>query len=136
MKILIVDDDPAVVVFFKQVAKAKGHTDISTALSGEEALGKGLQAEYDLITLDIKMPGIGGLEILSLLRNMSPHAIIAIVSGHFPQSIPDETAGCADVMICKPVSVEALNRLLDAAALICKTLEGVRLLEDVTFASD
>ena len=132
MRILIIDDEPDVVDFIKQVANAKGYTDIDVALSGEEALTQVIKGDYDLITLDIRMPGASGLEILSLLRNMCPHAIIAIVSGHFPEDISAETAGCADVMMRKPVALEKLHRLLDGAARISETMEDIRLLGDVS----
>ncbi len=128
MKILIVDDEPAVVEFFSQVAKAEGHEDLDTASSGEEALAQVVRADYDLITLDINMPGASGLEILSLLRNLCPHAIIAIVSGHVPDEVSSEVAGCVDVMIDKPASLETFTSLLDGAARICATMEEIHLL--------
>ena len=128
MKILIVDDDPTVVDFFSQVATFEGHEDIDVAPSGEEALTQVVRTDYDLITLDVRMPGAIGLEILSLLRNLCPHAIIAIVSGHIPDEISSEVAGCADVMIDKPVSVETFVKLLRSTVRICEAREEILLL--------
>lgn len=115
MKILIVDDERIVSDFFAQLAKVRGFTDIETVGSGEEALTRVIRTTYDLITLDIQMPGLSGLEIIAMLRNMCPHAIIAIISGYIPEEISTEVAGCADVMIAKPVSIDTFNRLLDSA---------------------
>ena len=122
MRILIVDDT-AVVDFFCQVLKTRGITDPDTASSGEEAMGRVVNDQYDLITLDIRMPGANGLDILSMVRNMCPHAVIAIISGNFPEDIAEQTAVCAGAMIGKPV------KLVDAAEQISGALSEVHELD-------
>ena len=136
MRILIVDDDADVVAYLGEAARAKGYTDIDTASSAEAALACAIRSEYDLITLDIRMPGASGLEILSMLRNMSPHAVIALVSGYFTDPMPGVAAGCADVLISKPVSLDTLSGLLDGADQIVRTMAGIRALGDVTVATE
>ena len=128
MQILIVDDEPTIAQFFTRLAALRGHADIDTAGTGEEALSHVLRRSYDLITVDIRMPGVSGLEIIGMLRNMNPHAIIAIVSGFIPDEVSEEVAGCVDVMVPKPVSVDTFGELLDAADLIAQTMERIRLL--------
>ena len=132
MRILIVDDDPTVVDFFTQAANANGYSDVDTAETGEEALGKVIQGTYDLITLDIRMPGASGLEILSPLRTMCPHAVIAVISGHIPDEGSMDLAGCADVVFGKPVDLAKFTRLLDGAELIHNTMEEIRGLREQT----
>jgi DNA-binding NtrC family response regulator len=131
MRILIVDDDEDVVAFLSEAARGRGHTHIDTAQSAEAALACAVRSEYDLITLDIRMPGASGLEILSMLRNMSPHAVIALVSGYFTIPMPEDTAGCADALISKPIAFEKLTGLLDGADQIVKTMANIRALGDV-----
>jgi CheY-like chemotaxis protein len=131
MRVLIVDDEPTVLEFFSQAALAKGAGEIETASSGEEALGKVIAQTYDLITLDIRMPGASGLEVLSPIRNMCPHAIIAVISGHIPDDFTQEMAGCADLLMHKPVNLGNFNKLMDAALLIAKTLDDVKSLNEV-----
>ena len=123
MRILIVDDDTALVDFFCQVLETRGITDPDTASSGEEAMGQVVNDQYDLITLDIRMPGANGLDILSMVRNMCPHAVIAVISGNFPEDIAEQTAVCADAMIGKPV------KLVDAAEQISGALSEVHELD-------
>jgi len=125
MKLLIVDDDPAVVDFFRQVAETLEAGTIDTAGSGEEAMACVINGQYDLITLDIRMPGANGLEILSMVRNMCPHAIIALISGHFPDDMSEETAHCADVMLEKPVKLETLDLLIQSAKQMRAELDKV-----------
>ena len=131
MRVLIVDDEPTVLDFFSQAARAKGVDDVETASSGEEALAKVIGQTYDLITLDIRMPGASGLEILSPIRNMCPHAIIAIISGHIPDDFTNEMAGCADLLMHKPVNLVNFNKLVDAALRVAETLEEVKALNEV-----
>ncbi len=131
MRVLIVDDDPSVVDFFTQAARAQGITEIDTASSGEEALARVIGATYDLITLDIRMPGASGLEVLSPVRNMCPHAIIAIISGHVPDDFTSEMAGCADLIMHKPINLAHFNRLLNGAKRIAHTLIEIQELNEV-----
>ena len=132
MKILIVDDDPSIINLFTTVAKSIGHTDITTANSGEDALSLVIREAYDLITLDIAMPGASGLEVLSVIRNLCPHAIIVIISGYMPEEISSEVAGCADVMIAKPVKLDIFKQLLTIAARVCEGMEEIRHLGNVS----
>ena len=136
MKMLIVDDEETVVDFFSTAAQKRGHTDVDTAFSGEQALGRVVQNTYDLITLDIRMPGVTGLEIISPLRSMCPHAIIAIISGHLLEETIPDLAGCADVIISKPVDLKTFNRLLDGAERISETMSEVRQLGDGRTVAD
>ncbi|MDP6777928.1 MAG: response regulator [Candidatus Latescibacteria bacterium] len=126
MRMLIVDDDQTVVDFYTQAARARGYSEITTALSGEEALGKVVQGTFDFITLDIRMPGASGLEILSPVRSMCPHAVIAVISGYLDDEPVSDLAGCADVVLQKPVDLATVNTLLDSAAKIARTMEEIR----------
>lgn len=128
MRMLIVDDDSSVVDFFSQAAKARGYAEVATAFSGEEALGKVVQYTYDIITLDIRMPGASGLEILSPVRSMCPHAVIAVISGYLDHEPVQDLAGCADVVLQKPVELTTLNCLLDGAASIAHTMAEIQAL--------
>ena len=128
MRILIIDDEPSVTAFFSQVATARGYATIDAVGLAEDAVTRVLRQSYDLITVDINLPGVSGLEIIAVLRNMNPHAIIAVISGFIPDEIPDEVRSCLDVIVEKPVSVETFGQLLDSAMGIADTLEQVRTL--------
>ena len=89
-----------------------------------------ISTSYDLITLDVQLPGASSLEILSVMCNMAPHADITIISGHIPGDIPPETEECAAVVLNKPCSVKTLSTLMYSAATICAEMETIRQLED------
>jgi CheY-like chemotaxis protein len=126
VKILIIDDESAITNFFSQLAEINGFSEIDTVGSGEEAMTQVLRKSYDVVTLDIQMPGASGLEIIAMLRNMCPHAIIAVISGFIPEEISDEVAGCIDVMIPKPVSVQTFTTLLQKAQQIQGAMDEIR----------
>lgn len=131
MKYLIVDDDPGIVTFMAQVASSEGYINIEKAYSGEDALTHAIQESFNLITLDIMMPGVSGLEIVPLLRNMNPHAIIAIVSAHIPEEITSDISGCIDVMLSKPINLDTLLTLFQHAHNLSKSLEEVKLMSNL-----
>ena len=129
MNVLIVDDDPDVQVFLYNCMKTLDCTVIDTADSGEDALGKTVLNTYDLVTLDVKMPGVSGLDIISVIRGMMPWAVIAIVSG-FPEEITDEAREHADLVIAKPVRVEKINALVSLVRDLVAKRNAIRDLSD------
>lgn len=130
MKILIVEDDHTATELMIKVAKLNGYEDVDTAGSAEDALALAINKSYDLITLDVQLPGASGLEVLSVIRNMCPHAIIAVISAHFPGDVPFDAAECADVMLDKPVPVKKLAQLMNSSARICEEMTVIRSLEE------
>lgn len=132
MKMLIVDDDAMVVDFLSHVARGSGYKDIETADSGEAALSKMMQNKFDLITLDIEMPGMSGLEVLPLMRNMCPHTLIVIISGHIPEDALPDVVNCADLAFHKPINLDLFNDLMDHANRLAQTLASARALSDVS----
>ena len=126
MRILIVEDDHGVSSFYEQVlGRDAAHVDLAS--DAQAALSHGLRSEYDLITLDICIPGLSGLEIAPILRNMNPHAVIAVISGY----AGEPTAGlpeCIDVAMAKPVTVDVLLQLTEQARRIQESLAVVRTL--------
>jgi DNA-binding response OmpR family regulator len=63
MKILIVDDEPLVRKSLARAFRAKGH-DVTEAVDGAEGLGFWSRARFELVLLDVLMPGLSGPELL------------------------------------------------------------------------
>jgi DNA-binding response OmpR family regulator len=129
MNVLIVDDDSDVQAFLSNCVKTLGCKVVDVADSGEDALGKAVLNTYDLVTLDVKMPGVSGLDIISVIRGMMPWAVIAIVSG-FPEEVTDDARAHADLMIAKPVHVEKINALVDLVRDLVAKRDAIRDLSD------
>ena len=111
MKILIVDDNADAAQVLADVAEMSGYDLIETAGSGEDAIGKAIVANYDMITLDIQMSGVSGLDALSVIRGLRPHAIIAIISAYVQDMDPDSREA-ADIIMSKPISVKKLQKVM------------------------
>ncbi len=80
-QILIIDDDEVVGRSFDRVLTRQGY-DVSTALSGEEALEKIDIKAYDLVFTDIKMPGMDGLEVAERIMERCPWTPVVVITGY------------------------------------------------------
>lgn len=67
LKVLHVDDDPMNLRVVEEILTAFGHTSVKTS-SGEEALAALARETFDVVLMDIHMPGMGGLEAVERLR--------------------------------------------------------------------
>lgn len=80
-RVLCVDDSPTILALLKQTfTKADGFTVADTATNGQEALEKIKKNKYDLITLDIHMPVMNGIEFLKNSRDLNRPPVIVISS--------------------------------------------------------
>ena len=79
-KILVVDDDGAVLATIKLLLDRAGH-DVTTANDGREGLAIFDTSEFDLLLLDIFMPGMDGIETMRLVHRQRPLMPIIAISG-------------------------------------------------------
>src|SRR5436305_264252 len=105
-RILIVDDEPGIRQSLKGVFEDEGFTTEAVA-TGEECLQKFAQGAYDLVLLDIWLPGADGLETLRKLRQRSPETHVIMISGHstIATAVTATKLGAYD-FIEKPLSLE------------------------------
>lgn len=80
-QILVIDDDEVVGRSFDRVLAKKGYK-VSTALSGEDALSKIDDNEYDLVFTDIRMPGMDGLEVAERILDRCPWTPVVVITGY------------------------------------------------------
>ena len=79
--ILIVDDEPGVRSALSGVLRDEGY-DVETVESGEACLNQLSNKIFDVVVLDIWLPGMDGLEILSRMRERKVKAQVVVISGH------------------------------------------------------
>jgi two-component system nitrogen regulation response regulator NtrX len=120
-RILVVDDEPEIRRSVRMILEYEGH-DVQEASSGPEALALVQRDAPDLVFLDIKMPGMDGLEVLQKMREANEALPIVIISGHATVSTAVEATklGAFD-FIEKPLSSErvlvTIRNVLDQSRL-------------------
>ena len=80
MKILLVDDALMMRVLLRGILEAGGYDVIAEAADGEEAVELYRTHRPDVVTMDIVMPGQGGIETVRALRSFDPEARVIMVS--------------------------------------------------------
>ncbi len=81
IKILIVDDEKDFVEMFSLRLQQQGEK-VSTAYSGKEALKVLENVTIDVVILDIRMPGMDGIETLKQIKNLYPIVEVILLTGH------------------------------------------------------
>jgi two-component system KDP operon response regulator KdpE len=113
-RILVVDDEPQIRRVLRATLAAKGY-EVVDARSGEEALEALRDSRFNLVLLDINMPGIGGLETCREIRASSEVAIIMLtVHNAEADKVAALDAG-ADDYVTKPFSTPELLARIRAA---------------------
>ncbi len=109
MRILIIEDDTALASFIRKGLEAE-HYAVDTAPEGEQGRSMALEFDYDLLILDLNLPGIDGLAILKSLRQRKPSLPVMILTA---RSRVEDRVQCldmgADDYLVKPFSFLELS---------------------------
>jgi two-component system chemotaxis response regulator CheY len=116
MRILIVDDSPAMRQVEKNMLEDLGHSDVTEAADGSQALKLVSSGKFDLILLDWKMPVLSGLETLKRLKadpDVKGIPVVMVTSESSKQKILEAIQLGAANYIIKPFSDEILKEKLE-----------------------
>ena len=116
MKVLLVDDEEELVT---ALAERLSLRDIEAdwATCGMDAITRVSEDTYDVIVLDVKMPGMSGLETMEKIQKIKPEAKIIFLTGH--GSVEDHEAGKkagASFYLMKPIDIQVLIDKMHEAA--------------------
>jgi two-component system, OmpR family, KDP operon response regulator KdpE len=106
-KVLIVDDEPQARRVLRTALISRGF-EVTDARSGEEALETLRHETPDVILLDLKMPGIGGLETCRLIRERSEVRIMIVSARNTEAEKVEALESGADDYMTKPLGIEEL----------------------------
>ena len=106
-KILLVEDEKQMSMFIEMELKHEGYI-VEVAYDGREGLNKAEKNEYDLILLDIMMPGLNGIEVCRRIRQSSMVPIIMLTAkGDISDKVLGLDVGANDYLT-KPFAIEEL----------------------------
>jgi CheY-like chemotaxis protein/anti-sigma regulatory factor (Ser/Thr protein kinase) len=111
LRILVVDDEPAIAGFLSRALSDQGHV-VDLAASGLEVVGRTDLDIYDLLLLDMKMPGIGGAELFENLRQLPGDIIsrVVFVTGDTASITTQEfIERTGNPVLAKPFTLEQLT---------------------------
>ncbi len=119
--ILLVDDEVLAIIALEQSLLDEGFR-VTTAFDGREALEHWRDGPFDALVTDLRMPGMGGDELIRQVRHARPGLPVVVVSGYATGDVSDRLrASHPDplIVMAKPVRVEdvmdALRRMLPPA---------------------
>ena len=115
IKILLVDDEEDFVKTISQRMKRRGQ-ESDIALNGEQALSRIEQEVPDVVLLDLKMPGIDGMEVLRRIKKAYPEVQVIIMTGHGSEKIETEarTLGAFEYLQ-KPTKIDTIMNKIKLA---------------------
>ncbi len=108
IKVLLVDDEKEFVEVLAERLEVRGF-DVETALSGEDALKWIHKSEFDVVLLDVMIPGDNGIEILKEIKHTKPLIHVIMLSGHakIDTAVRGIELGAYDYLL-KPLEIEPL----------------------------
>jgi len=115
IKILLVDDEEDFVETISQRLQRRGQ-ESDIALSGEQALSRIEQEVPDVVLLDLKMPGIDGMEVLRRIKKAYPEVQVIIMTGHGSEKTEKEarTSGAFEYLQ-KPTKIDTIMEKIKLA---------------------
>ncbi len=114
-KVLLVDDEDEFVQTLAERMRNRG-MEVSTTNSGQEALDMVENEPYDVVVLDLQMPGMNGMVALEKIKKRQPDIQIILLTGHatVAKGVEAVKLGAADVLE-KPVDIESLTEIIHEA---------------------
>ena len=91
LKILIVDDEKNIIVSLAALLRDNGYSPVSCE-SGESAIELIKQHSFDIVFLDVKLPGIDGIQVLESIQKMTSDLSVIMISGHADLSLAVKAA--------------------------------------------
>ncbi len=119
--ILIVDDEPIVRESIRDWLNDAGYQ-VATAESGEEALEMIKRQDFEVIVLDVRLPGKTGITVLKEVKALKPEIKSIIITAYPSEETATEAAklGAVDYLI-KPLAPDDLERLIRETLAKCES---------------
>jgi HD-like signal output (HDOD) protein len=115
-RILFVDDEPAILEGLRSVLRAQRHEwEMVFALGGASALEQVARSEFDVVVTDMRMPSVGGAEVLRQVKTLQPRCVRIVLSGQTDAEAAMKTVFMAHQFLAKPSNVDELRGVVTRA---------------------
>jgi len=111
MKVLLVDDEQKFATMLAKRLALRG-IDIDYVYTGQDAIAKAETQMYDVAILDVKMPGIGGIELERKLKELDPCLKTIFLTGHGSKADFEAGSAGAACYLAKPIQIDELLAIL------------------------
>ena len=117
LRVLICDDEESICALLRDILARFGHEAVVICGDGPSALARAEQELFDVVFLDIRMPGMDGVEVMHRMRPLRPEAKFVMITGYAQDELMDKSvAGGAYACLAKPFSLARLKKLLEDIA--------------------
>jgi DNA-binding NtrC family response regulator len=110
LRVLLIDDEEELVVTLAERMMLRG-IEVEGVTSGADAIGRVQLVKFDVVVLDMKMPGIGGLEVMKRIRREQPGIKFILMTGR--GSLEEGEEGMQEgafAYLLKPINIEDLMK--------------------------
>jgi DNA-binding NarL/FixJ family response regulator len=115
VKVLIVDDHPLFRKALVGLVEETEGVEVRAAASAEEGLQKVREEAPDFVLLDLGLPGVAGVDAITLFRKISSASIVVVSASEHRQEIAAATRAGASVVVSKSVSLDTLREVIKQA---------------------
>jgi len=113
-KVLIVDDDVAARDLRSSLLRTEFNVQIETLADGIDAMRRCREADFDIVWMDFEMPGMDGLDAISVIKSVKPDQFIAMVSGHSSVDVVKKAISLGvDSYLVKPFTMGKVKGIVD-----------------------
>ena len=117
-KVLVVDDEPSICDLYKVALEAKQYL-VNIVHSGSEAISAVKQNSYDFIFLDLKMPGMNGVDTFREIMKLNLRALVVIVTAYPDSDLLAEAMKLGPLtVILKPFDLNEIQRSVESLVLM------------------
>lgn len=114
LNILVVDDEREICKMFKKWLFLEEHR-VKSALTGKKAINLIKKNDFDIVFLDILMPGITAVEVLEKIKEVSPETRVIMMTGQLADRylLDEMKQKGASGFLQKPFKIEDVNKIID-----------------------
>ena len=123
VKVLVIDDQPGIRRLLAEILTEEGYS-VITAINGIEGIAKAQEMQPEIILVDMKMPGIDGLETLRELKQRNPHEKVIMMTAYGELDLVNQARELGSVgYVTKPFDLLRLCGMIQDASKIDSTMQ-------------